>query len=356
MVKIPKSLRVILVIICVGLLISYAENVFGDKAIIYKGKVKKTELGEKAKAGNITITTEAGDMTFDVTDKTRVRIIDIEKKLTKTYIGLILSEEKDGVDKADTAVITSKDKVTATKIVATTTRRMSFNREEVEIKTEEILRGNADVAEKVKIATENPGTIKGKVKVFAKTNDDIIVYIEKVGNNNFACAQKQYVPKAKGLVSRKAYGSPLEYPVMDQLSMEFTPHVLPVLKGSFVDFPYRDTVKHNVFSPDSTPGTREKINLGTYHAGVIKSLQIPGSGEMALLCNVHSDMLGYVVALENPYFAVTDRKGNFTIENVPAGSYTLKTWHERYKSVSRDVAVDAGKVAMVTFPKMKKKK
>ncbi len=67
-------------------------------------------------------------------------------------------------------------------------------------------------------------------------------------------------------------------------------------------------------------------------------------------------MSGFIVSLDNPYFTVTDRKGNFTIENVPPGTYTLKTWHEGYKGVSQEVTVGAGKVVELKLPSMKRKK
>lgn len=190
-------------------------------------------------------------MTFNVTDKTVIKIIDIDKTSTKADIGSILSEEKDGADKADTAEIKTKDGTTAKKIVATTKRRMTFTREEVKKKAEEISRNNAEAAEKAKLAVENPGTIKGKVKVFTRTSGDTIIYIVKVGDNNFTPSKKEHVPEIKaGSAGTKADGSPREYPVMDQLNILFTPHVLPILKGSTVDFPNSDTVRHNVFSPD----------------------------------------------------------------------------------------------------------
>ncbi|MFQ5965811.1 MAG: carboxypeptidase regulatory-like domain-containing protein [Candidatus Scalinduaceae bacterium] len=357
MLKVKRCWKVIMATLIVSVLSFYANDAYSAKAKKYEGKVKKIELGDKPKTGKITIATEAGDMTFDVTDKTGVKIIDIDKASTKADIGSILSEEKDGADKADTAEIKSKDGVVAKKIVATTTRRMTFTREEVKKKTEELAQANLAAAEKSKLATENPGTIKGKIKVFARTSGDTIIYIEKVGDNNFPPVKKEHTPEIKpGSVGTKAAGSPREYPVMDQLNIAFTPHVLPVLKGAVVDFPNSDTVRHNVFSPDQTPGSEVKINLGTYPTGTIKAVDIPGTGTMDLLCNVHSEMSGFIVALDNPYFTVTDRKGNFTIENVPAGTYTLKTWHERYKGVSMDVTVEAGKVAELKLPSMKKKK
>lgn len=349
MLKIARYMTVILVTLIIGLLATYTDNAYAAKAKTYQGKVKKIELGD----GKLTIATEAGDKTFNVTDKTSVKIIDANNNTMEADIASILNEEKNGADEADTAEITSKDEVTATKIVATTVRRMTFGREEAKLMTEEILRGNAEVREKAKIVTANPGTIKGKIKLISKKPlIDTIVYIEKIRNNDFESVQRDNIPETIGQVGRKAYEAPIEYPAMDQLSMAFKPHVLPVLKGSVIDFPNRDVIVHNVFSPDPIPGAREKMNLGTYPSGVTKTLHVPESGEMALLCNVHSDMSGYIVTLDNPYFTVTDIKGNFEIGNVPAGAYTLKTWHECYKSVSRDVTVEAGKVTEIKFPSM----
>ena len=356
MVKVPRLLAMVLVIFCVGVLTSYVDNAYGAKEEVHKGKVKKVELGEKPKTGKITIATEAGDMTFNVTKRTSVKIIDVDSKTTKADVGSILNEEKDGADKADTAEIYTKDGVVAKKIIAITTRRMTLTREEVKKKTEEILQCNAGMVEKAKTAVENPGMIKGKVKVFSRHSGDTIIYIESIGDNNFAPVKKEHVPETEGLIKKKSPGSPIECPIMDQINILFTPHVLPVLKGSVVDFPNSDTIRHNVFSPDPIPGTSEKINLGTYKSGTTKTVEIPEVGEMALLCNVHSEMSGFIVSLNNPYFTLTDRKGDFTIENVPPGTYTLKTWHEKFASVSKEVNVASGKVTDATLPKMKKKK
>ena len=226
-------------------------------------------------------------MTFNITNKTRVRIIDIEDVTIKADIGSMLSEEKDGADKADSAEIKSKDGVNAKKIVATTIRRMTFTREEMRKKTEEISRCNSEAAEKAKLATVNHGTIKGQVRVYARTSGDTVVYIEKIGDNNFIPAQKEHAPEIKvaGSVGTKSHKAPREYPVMDQMNITFAPHVLPVLRGSVVDFPNSDTVRHNVFSPDKTPGSEVKINLGTYPTGTIKTVEIPGSRNNKTVCN-----------------------------------------------------------------------
>lgn len=320
----------------------------------YKGKVKSVDHEAK----KITITTDAGqDITLNVDDKTKVTIIDIDGAQTKADIGSILSIGKDGADKADSAEITADDStMLASKINATTTRRMTLTKEEIASRTKAINEGNKKVADTLKLKVENPGVIKGSVRVMARTSEDALVYIENINANNFTPTPKQFVPSGEANVLTKGKGSASEYPLMDQVNITFTPHVLPIIKGSVVDFPNSDTVRHNVFSPDPIPGTSEKINLGIYDIGVIKTLSMKESGELSLLCNVHAEMSGYIVAVDNPYFVLTDRKGEFIIENVPPGKYTLKTWHERFKPVTAEVTVEPGQTAEVKLPTMKEKK
>ena len=154
------------------------------------------------------------------------------------------------------------------------------------------------------------GGITGKIKAKgAKNSGDAIIYIDKIAS--------------------KTFSPPKEHVRMDQKNLAFRPHVLPVLAGTTVDFLNSDDVLHNVFSPDACAG---KFNLGTWPKGQIKSYTFKEPGCSAtLLCNVHPEMEGYVVVLETPYFAVSDKDGSYTIKDVPAGKYTLKVWHEKLK-------------------------
>ena len=114
--------------------------------------------------------------------------------------------------------------------------------------------------------------------------------------------------------------------------------MLPILKGTTVDFVNSDDVQHNIFSP----GEAEKFSLGTYGLGVAKEFTFNKAGEVVLLCNVHSEMISFIIVLENPCFAKTDTKGNFRIENIPPGTYAVKTWHERLKSAPQQVTIAKG--------------
>jgi hypothetical protein len=123
---------------------------------------------------------------------------------------------------------------------------------------------------------------------------------------------------------------------MDQKDLTFKPHVMPVVVGTTVDFRNSDKVLHNVYSPDQCAG---KFNLGSWPQGQIKSFTFKEAGCVpTLLCNVHPEMEGFVVVVETPYFAVSDKDGSYEIKNVPAGKYTLKIWHEKLKG--KDIQVD----------------
>lgn len=183
------------------------------------------------------------------------------------------------------------------------------------------------------VTVENPGVIAGKVQCRMITHSgDTVVYIEKVEDNN--------------------YDPPTEHGVVDQLNLVFVPHVLAVQKGATIDFPNNDLVRHNIFS---TPDCCNQFNLGTYDIGASKPVTFNESCEIPLLCNVHSEMSAYVVVLDNPYFSVTEKDGSFRIDNVPSGTYKLKTWHEKLRSAEQEVKIEGGKTVEVSFL-MKKRK
>jgi len=134
--------------------------------------------------------------------------------------------------------------------------------------------------------------------------------------------------------AQEEFKKPPVNPTMDQRNMTFIPHVLPVQTGTTVDFLNNDEVKHNVFSPD-----HGKYNLGTWPRGAVKQHTFTKQGVYTQLCNVHPEMEAYIVALDTPYFTLTDKDGNFELPAVPPGSYTIKAWHEKLRFASQDIVV-----------------
>jgi len=117
---------------------------------------------------------------------------------------------------------------------------------------------------------------------------------------------------------------PLDRAMIDQKGIAFVPHVLVVTKGTTVSFPNDDTVLHNVFAYYDA----KRFDLGMYPRGTSKSEKFDKTGVVALLCNIHSNMSAYIVVVDTPYYAVTDRNGKFLISNIDEGDYTLRAWHE----------------------------
>lgn len=162
--------------------------------------------------------------------------------------------------------------------------------------------------------------IKGKVSVQGiKSAENIAVYVDAIPEQKFP--------------------APQEHVVIDQRKMAFIPHVVVVHQGTTVDFLNSDSVGHNVYWPSISGNKKLSHNLGTWPKGEKKPFQFNDLGVASLLCNVHPEMSGYVVVVPTPYFAVTDKDGNFEIKNIPAGKYTLKTWSEDGKPTTQAVDV-----------------
>jgi plastocyanin len=174
------------------------------------------------------------------------------------------------------------------------------------------------------------GTITGTVNVKGlRSPTDILVYVAKAPSGSVDLSGAKFI--------------------MDQRNLEFIPHILPVLVGSIVHFPNNDKVDHNIFSMSRT----KTFNLGSYKPGESKTVMFDKPGIVELRCDVHAEMAAYILVLENPFFALTDEKGRFQIpdsnylkqtglegvEDLPAGTYSLKTWHEKLKSEKNSVTV-----------------
>lgn len=113
--------------------------------------------------------------------------------------------------------------------------------------------------------------------------------------------------------------------VINQRDKRFLPHVVAVETGSEIDFPNDDPFFHNVFSVYNG----KRFDLGLYASGETRPVKFNRPGISYIFCNIHPHMSAVVVALETPYFAVTDKSGAFSIANVPAGNYQFNIWHER---------------------------
>lgn len=149
---------------------------------------------------------------------------------------------------------------------------------------------------------------------------------------------KNVVVYIDGIKSGKAWAEEF---TLDQNGCSFVPHVTIVAVGQRLRILNSDGILHNIHTYSTLnpsinkaqPKFKKKISAKFAKPEFIK-----------LRCDVHAWMSGWIVSAANPYYVVTDESGNFTILDVPAGTYTLKYWHETLGEQSIEVTVTAGGV------------
>jgi len=130
-----------------------------------------------------------------------------------------------------------------------------------------------------------------------------------------------------------------------QRDTTFTPAVVVIGVGSTVEFPNGDPFFHNVFSYSSA----QRFDLGRYPQGESKSVRFDEPGIVRVYCEVHETMRSAVIVAENPFHAIVDQGGSFTIRAVPEGSWQLEIWHPDLGEKVIDVTVEAGRTTRVAI-------
>jgi plastocyanin len=201
------------------------------------------------------------------------------------------------------------------------------------------------------------GTITGNVSAQGKTNAD-----NTAGDGAYASHKYKFVEKVdyatmhdfvvyiEGSFGTNSAPSTNAATVtttrVAQEDAVFSPHVLPVMVGTTVEWPNNDRIYHNVFSMSDA----KQFDLGLYKGNPPdKRVTFDKPGRVDVFCSIHTSMNCIVLVLENPYFASTDENGNYTITNVPPGKYKLKAWHERLPAAEREITVPTNGEVRVDF-------
>src|SRR5207237_337544 len=129
-------------------------------------------------------------------------------------------------------------------------------------------------------------------------------------------------------------------PRLVQRNKHFEPHIIVVPVGSSVEFPNRDPFFHNVFSLFEG----KRFDLGLYEAGTTRDVHFDKRGISYIFCNIHPEMSAVVVAVDTPYYGISDQRGQVVIRNIPPGRYVLHLWYEAalpesLKNLDRDVTI-----------------
>ena len=157
---------------------------------------------------------------------------------------------------------------------------------------------------------------------YAGMRDFVVCLVGVVGTNTSA----PQTPKVLSVDTRR----------VAQKGATFMPHVLPVVAGTWVEWPNNDDIFHNVFSDSDAC----QFDLGLYKNNPPdKRVLFDKPGRVDVFCSIHANMHCIVLVLENPYFCVADDRGHYAITNIPAGTYRVKAWHERMPAQIREITV-----------------
>lgn len=169
--------------------------------------------------------------------------------------------------------------------------------------------------------------MKGSEALKAPEAENVVVWLEPESGGVGSPLHQNHVP-------------PAQLPRLVQRNKIFEPHVLVVPVGSVVAFPNRDPFFHNVFSLFEG----KRFDLGLYEAGTTRDVHFDKPGISYIFCNIHPEMSAVVIALDTPYYGISDARGQVVIAHVASGKYTLRVWYEAtppetLKAMTREVTV-----------------
>ncbi|MBL51709.1 MAG: hypothetical protein CMG57_07110 [Candidatus Marinimicrobia bacterium] len=152
-------------------------------------------------------------------------------------------------------------------------------------------------------------------------------------------------------------GVPKDPAVLDQVGCVYDPHVFGMVAGQELLIKNSDATLHNIHS---MPKVNKEFNFAMPRVVKKKKASFPKSepDPFYIKCDVHPWMKTWVLVSDHPYFAVTDSNGNFSIDGIPAGTYEVVCWQEKFKKspLTATVTIGTGDTTQdFTFTRPKKK-
>lgn len=151
------------------------------------------------------------------------------------------------------------------------------------------------------------GSIEGSLENLE--SGPFVVYVERVSGTSYPPLQPA--------------------PIMNQRGNAYSPHLLPIVMGSRVEFRTEDLELHNVHARNPS-GNQTFFNIAMRPKGPSIFQTFSKEGVVRLTCNIHKEMEAFILVLQNPYFTVVEKgQRQFRIEGVPPGKYSIRIWGER---------------------------
>ena len=169
-----------------------------------------------------------------------------------------------------------------------------------------------------------------------KLSKDLVVASD--GGIQYAVVSIPGIAKGKPFADAK--------PVLDQKGCEYAPHIVLMKAGGDLDIQNSDGILHNIhtYSEKNPALNRAQPKFKKTMTETFKEPE-----KVRLACDVHGWMQGWLIVENNPYYVVTDDKGQFKLTDVPAGDYDVTLWHEKLGTATQKVSVKAGADTVANF-------
>lgn len=193
-----------------------------------------------------------------------------------------------------------------------------------------------DVAQNV---AQNNVDLKGKVQLTKNGRNlhnaaKVVVWLTPLGNTPVPPPPLQSAP----------------IPQLVQKDKSFQPSLVVIPAGGKVEFPNHDPFFHNVFSLFDG----KRFDLGLYESGSTQFVQFEKPGISFIFCNIHAQMSAVVIALNTPYYAISNVRGEIDVTGVAPGRYQMHVFHnsvapEALHAAEREITVTPGDSFLGTF-------
>jgi len=200
-----------------------------------------------------------------------------------------------------------------------------------------------------KATLEGAAPARDKIKMSADPvclgqHKEPVLSEEVIANNG---ALQNVLVYVKDGLSGKSFPAPTTPVVINQEGCQYRPHVFGIQVGQPLEIVNSDSTLHNI---NAQPKVNRRFNIAQPIKGM-KTTKAFDKPEVVVpfKCNVHPWMNAYAAVLDHPFFGVTDSNGSFTLSGLPAGTYTLEAWHEKYGTQTQSVTVTEGETKQVNF-------
>ena len=147
----------------------------------------------------------------------------------------------------------------------------------------------------------------------------------------------------------KTFPMPEGDAMLDQKGCRYPPHVQGMRKGQSLAIKTSDPTAHNVHGYAKVNRSFNRSQPAGAGDVSIRMRRDESSPPMKIKCDIHPWMNAYVAVVDHPYYAVTGEDGSFTLADLPAGTYIVEVWHEKYGVMEETITIGDGEAKSLEF-------